>query len=105
VLENAASVFCDDLHAGSVGGIRGLDTAIVGADGLVNVAAKVIKKAAEQQSGIGGEHSVVHGIEVQVARRAQARRQLGVVTLVFQVKLMGGAEGFTSDLPGADGEE
>src|SRR5229473_252382 len=103
VFENAASVFGDGLYAGSVGGVRGLDAAVVRASGFVNVAVKAIEKAAEQQAGIGGEHGVIHGIEVQVARRAQASRQLGVVALVLQVKLMGCAEGFARDLPGADG--
>src|SRR4029077_17988752 len=71
--------------------------------GFVNVAVKAIEKATEQQASIGCEHSIINGIEVQFARRAQATRQLGVVALVLQVKLMGGAEGLARDLPGADG--
>src|SRR5882724_820658 len=64
VFENAASVFGDGLYAGSVGRVRGLDAAVVGAGGFVNVAIKAIEKAAEQQAGIGGEHGFIHGIEI-----------------------------------------
>src|SRR5260370_4675587 len=55
------------------------------------------------EAGIGGEHGVIDGIKIQLARRPQARGQLGVVTFVFQVKLMGGAQSFARDLPGAHG--
>src|SRR6266567_210320 len=103
VLEDAAGIFGDGLHAGSIGRIRSLDPTVIGADGFVNVAAEMIEQATEQQAGIGSEHGVIHGIQVQVARRPQAGRQQGVIALVMQVKLMGGAEGFTRDLPGAHG--
>jgi hypothetical protein len=83
VFENPTSVFGNGLYAGGVRGVGGLDAPIVGAGGFVNVAVKAIEKAAEQQAGIGGENGVIHGIEVQIARRAQASRQLGVVALVL----------------------
>src|SRR5712664_2903671 len=103
VLKDAAGVFGDGLDAGGIGGTWILDAAVIGADSLVDIAAEMIEQAAEQQAGIGGEHGIIDGIEVQLARRPQARRQLGVVTFVFQVKLMRGAESFARDLPGAHG--
>ena len=63
----------------------------------------MIEKSAEQQSGIGGEHGVIHGVEVQRAGRPEAGRQQAVVALVLQVELMRGAQGFARDLPDADG--
>jgi hypothetical protein len=83
VLEDPTSVFGNGLYAGSVGGVRAFDATVVGASGFVNVAVKAIEKAAKQQAGIGGENGVIHGIEVQIARGAQASRQLGVVALVL----------------------
>ena len=103
MLENPAGVFGDGLHARGIGGIGSLDAAVVGAGGLFDVAAEMIKKAAKQQAGVGGEHGIIHGIEAQLARRPQACGQQTIVPLVFQVKLMGGPQGFTGDLPGADG--
>src|SRR6266852_3437532 len=103
VLEDAAGVIGDGFDAGGVSRIGSADAAVVGAGGLVNVAAKMIEKAAEQQAGIGSKDGVIHGIQVQRAGRPQASRQQAVVAFVFEVELMGGTEGFTGDLPGADG--
>src|SRR5207302_8600593 len=64
VLENTSGVFRDGFHASGVGGVGSLDATVVGADGFIDVTAKMIEKSAEQQSGIGGEHGVIHGIEV-----------------------------------------
>ena len=54
MLEDTAGIFGDGLHASGVGGIRSFDAAVVGADGFIDVTAKMIEKSAEQQSGIGG---------------------------------------------------
>src|SRR6266849_917656 len=101
VLENTAGVYGDGLHAGGIGGIGSLDAAVVGAGGLLHVAAEMIEQAAEQQAGISSEHGIIDGIEVQLAWRPQASWEHAVVSFIFQVKLMGDAEGFPRDLPGA----
>src|SRR4029077_8230501 len=103
VLEDATGVLGDGLHAGSVGGIGSLDAAVVSAGGFVDVAAEMIEEAAEEQAGIGSEDGIIHGIEVEHAGRAEACGQLGIVAFIFQVELVSGTQGFTSDLPGADG--
>jgi len=64
MLENAACVLSDAFHAGGVGRIGSLDATIVSAGGSFDVAAEMIEKAAEQQAGVGGEHSIIHGIQV-----------------------------------------
>ena len=103
MFEDAAGVFGDGLDAGGIGRIGSLDAAVIGADGFVDVTAEMVEQAAKQQTGISGEHGIIDGIEIQLSRRPQACGQQAVVAFVFQVKLMGGAEGFTRDLPGAHG--
>ena len=103
VFEDAAGVFGDGLYTSGIGRIGRFDAAIVGAGGFVNVAIEVIEQAPEEEAGIGGKHGVVNGIEMQFARRAETCGELGVVAFVLEVKLMGGAQGFARDLPGADG--
>jgi len=103
VFEDAADVFGYGFYAGGVGGIGGFDAAVVGAGGFGDVAAEVIEKTAEEQAGIGGEHGVIDGIEIEHAGRAEASRQKGVVALVLEVELMCGAKSFARNLPGADG--
>ncbi len=69
MLENAACVLSDAFHAGGVGRIGSLDATIVSAGGLVDIAAEMIEKTAEQQAGVSSEHRIIHGIQVQLARR------------------------------------
>ncbi len=64
MLENAACVLSDAFHAGGVGRVGSLDATIVCAGGLVNITTEMIEKTAEQQAGVGGEHSIIHGIQV-----------------------------------------
>ncbi len=72
MLEYPAGVVSDGFDAGSVSRVGGLDAAIVGADSLIHIASKVIEQVAQEQASIGGEHGVTDGIDVQLARRAQA---------------------------------
>ena len=64
MLQNAACVLSDAFHAGGVGRVGSLDAAVVSAGGFFDVAPEMIEKTAEQQAGVGGEHRIIHGIQV-----------------------------------------
>jgi hypothetical protein len=64
MLQNAACILSDPFHPGGVGRVGSLDATIVRAGGFFDVAAEMIEKTAEQQAGVGGEHSIIHGIQV-----------------------------------------
>ena len=63
----------------------------------------MVEQVAQQQSGVGGEHGVADVVQVQFARRPQARRQLAVIALVVQIELMRRAQRLACDLPDAHG--
>ncbi len=69
MLENAACVLSDAFHARGVGRVGSLDATIVGAGGFFDVAAEMIEKAAEQQASVRSEHSIIHRVQLQLARR------------------------------------
>ena len=102
MFEHSACIERDVLDACSVRWVGIANTSVVRADGLVDIAAEAVQQIAENKSGVRGEDFAVDGIHVEIARRTQPRRQLLVVTLVFQVELVRSAKSLARDLPRPD---